>query len=615
MGRALTKICQNLDSSVRKSGLHTRPGASNGAWLAFLLPSIIIFTVYRESNISPSLRFAAVISSGLFGASAVFISYLATTEKNVRKFSPLFYLPAAITSSMLFFFLEEGISVSLLFGLGATFSYFIGLPVLLERFPHSFTFGEASIVAQAIVIFVLTSITNLVGFVDAKSLSDLEKATIILQVGLLGCGIIILGASHFSFLKGAPGFYVAVLAVSFGLVVPVLHYLLQESPILWIIQLLFSKPKTVILFLYWLICSGIAALVVNHQLNINESASTVVRKNFHYLIVAVFIPGIITDITVLYLSSGVILALFMILETIRVLKVPPFSDHLQSSAAIFIDEKDQGILVLTPMYLLVGCSLPFWIHPQCFQGRSQGFLLALAGILSVGIGDTAASVGGVRFGKHKWPGSIKSIEGTVIAIFCQTLCIGIFVLFGETAVTAAVYGPIEVKPNKLVIDRACVETIYRPKTGQARVADKTRENLIGNTCSSAILAALYPRTSVSIIIQEMHSAGGLMACAINAACLALIRSGIAMKFLIAAVSCAITKEDEILLDPDLKNCKDVKSELMFAFDNIDHRIVAVHSTGQFSDDQYKQALHLCAEASEKIFDFYRDIVKKYAVCI
>ncbi|XP_071453880.1 exosome complex component RRP46 [Hetaerina americana] len=186
---------------------------------------------------------------------------------------------------------------------------------------------------------------------------------------------------------------------------------------------------------------------------------------------------------------------------------------------------------------------------------------------------------------------------------------------GETAVAAAVYGPIEVKLNKLIIDRTSVETVYRPKTGQARVADKTRENLIGNTCSSAILTTLYPRTSVSIILQEMHNAGGLLACSINAACLALIRSGIAMKFLIAAVSCAITKSDEIILDPDHVNSKDIKSELMFAFDNIDFRVVAVHTTGLFSDDQYKQAMHFCAEASKKIFDFYREIVKKYAMCI
>jgi exosome complex component RRP46 len=47
----------------------------------------------------------------------------------------------------------------------------------------------------------------------------------------------------------------------------------------------------------------------------------------------------------------------------------------------------------------------------------------------------------------------------------------------------------------------------------------------------------------------------LLACAVNAACLALINSGIAMKFLVAAVSCMIDREDNILIDPNSKQLK------------------------------------------------------------
>ncbi|KAG8236183.1 hypothetical protein J437_LFUL013449 [Ladona fulva] len=171
------------------------------------------------------------------------------------------------------------------------------------------------------------------------------------------------------------------------------------------------------------------------------------------------------------------------------------------------------------------------------------------------------------------------------------------------------------RPNKLIIDKACVEAVYRPKVGQPRVADKTKEKMIGNTCSSAILSTLYPRTSVSIILQEMQNSGGLMACAINAAYLALIRSGIAMKFLVAAVTCGITKDDKVILDPDLNKVKDCHTELMFAFDSIDFNIVAVDSSGQYTEEQYQKALSLCKEASNEIFDFYRNLVKKYACCI
>jgi len=43
----------------------------------------------------------------------------------------------------------------------------------------------------------------------------------------------------------------------------------------------------------------------------------------------------------------------------------------------------------------------------------------------------------------------------------------------------------------------------------------------------------------------------LLACAINASCLALINSGLSMKYTIAAVSCMLEKETgELIIDPD-----------------------------------------------------------------
>jgi hypothetical protein len=46
-----------------------------------------------------------------------------------------------------------------------------------------------------------------------------------------------------------------------------------------------------------------------------------------------------------------------------------------------------------------------------------------------------------------------------------------------------------------------------------------------------------------------------LACAVNSACLALMNSGNAMKFLVAAVSCMIDHEDKTIIDPDSKQLK------------------------------------------------------------
>lgn len=40
-----------------------------------------------------------------------------------------------------------------------------------------------------------------------------------------------------------------------------------------------------------------------------------------------------------------------------------------------------------------------------------------------------------------------------------------FFIAGDTAVVTAVYGPVEVKPQRILIDKASVEALYRPKSG------------------------------------------------------------------------------------------------------------------------------------------------------
>jgi dolichol kinase len=88
---------------------------------------------------------------------------------------------------------------------------------------------------------------------------------------------------------------------------------------------------------------------------------------------------------------------------VRLLKLGSVGESLQQGFLVFADEKDQGGVSLTPLYLLVGCSAPLWLHPSRCTLRAS--LPMLAGLLSVGAGDTAASVIGFSFGKHKWQGT------------------------------------------------------------------------------------------------------------------------------------------------------------------------------------------------------------------
>lgn len=141
------------------------------------------------------------------------------------------------------------------------------------------------------------------------------------------------------------------------------------------------------------------------QINRNEQSNTRTRKMFHVLIVLVFFPGLIYQCALLFVTSGIALALLIVLEAMRIIQLQPIYNALDHSVKCFIDEKDAGFVVLTPIYLLVGCAIPLWIHPcPCDFTDSAGFniLSLMSGVISVGIGDTAASIIGSKLGKIKW---------------------------------------------------------------------------------------------------------------------------------------------------------------------------------------------------------------------
>ncbi|CAG9813797.1 unnamed protein product [Phaedon cochleariae] len=174
----------------------------------------------------------------------------------------------------------------------------------------------------------------------------------------------------------------------------------------------------------------------------------------------------------------------------------------------------------------------------------------------------------------------------------------------ETTVLVGIYGPVEVKMQKIQIDKASVECHYRPKSGAPAVGDRLFESLIRNICEASLVASLYPRSAVLVTIQEMHNSGSLVSCAVNAACMACLNSGIDMKCMFAAVTCFLTKAEELTLTPP-RNEKDIKALFVFVFDNNKGRIIASHTEGCFSQEQFEEAISLSKEESKNVFIFYK----------
>lgn len=61
--------------------------------------------------------------------------------------------------------------------------------------------------------------------------------------------------------------------------------------------------------------------------------------------------------------------------------------------------------------------------------------------------------------------------------------------------------------------------------------------------------------------------------------------------------------------------QDAKAHMTFAFDSINKNVIASYTSGSFPRNKYSEGLQLCKEACDFLFDFYRDIVRKYATTL
>lgn len=370
-------------------------------------------------------------------------------------------VPATATATLIYVCLHQGPNAifriestqyNIVSSVGLIFSAAIGLAsrfifnwlffYVLVKMPRSFTFGEASIVTQGITLFFINVFLKLTTMLDYNPVTNIEKMGTILQVNDCRSSQSIVQSSLFDHSVGWTDRHrTPCRHLSFYHIFPE-HCILSSArtsrqhhrfvshrskccvgrvvrfhfrrlaagnshPLVWADTNANEPylPQLCIVTIYMGLL-GITVAATSWHLSRNQSSNTRVRKIFHILIVLVFAPGLIYQCTFLFVASGVALALLILLEIVRVMKLKPFAEILQQAVESFVDEKDAGIVAMTPIYLLVGCSLPIWLHPcPCDLTDAAGFevLPLMAGVISVGLGDTAASVIGSKFGRIHWP--------------------------------------------------------------------------------------------------------------------------------------------------------------------------------------------------------------------
>lgn len=226
----------------------------------------------------------------------------------------------------------------------------------------------------------------------------------------------------------------------------------------------FGEANTrLLLAAYWFVVFVIGLLTVFRLKEIYEVDTR--RKVFHFMMVGILLPATFVDPTFAALALALILAIFLMLDLLRASQLPPLSKPIASFLAPYVDGRDfRGPVVISHIFLLIGCAIPLWLALAALPRTGAGYLSGwevptrevsmVSGVICVGLGDAAASLIGRRWGRRKWFwGGGKSLEGSIafaLAVFVGLTAATVWLRLGGWPVAGGRPGPLASARNAAV---------------------------------------------------------------------------------------------------------------------------------------------------------------------
>lgn len=183
----------------------------------------------------------------------------------------------------------------------------------------------------------------------------------------------------------------------------------SNNPILWLLDIVkYSRVRHYILIV-WLFSVGILVPnVISYKSKFSLNTS---RKIWHFLILLLILYPFYLDPYFVKIALAGVIVLFLVVEYIRFLQLEPFGTALDQTLRSFADFRDdRGPIIISYIYLIIGISFPLLVADSP------------VGLISLGLGDSMASIIGKKFGKHRWPNTSKTLEGS-LAFFSSTFAV------------------------------------------------------------------------------------------------------------------------------------------------------------------------------------------------
>ncbi|CAL5024052.1 unnamed protein product [Urochloa decumbens] len=448
----------------------TRPGASSGIFLgATTLPSVMLSRLIQQSRLLSAdpngheefqyleMQYWAASISCL-SVLAFFLWHLRQSPSNgISKYLKCGSLLVALypmTYILSFLLKTDGglmVVTNMVYMLCHGVAAVILIKHILEKFPSCSSFGEALLVSSGLVLYFGDMLSHTLSKMDFSISSKAfihtpgtrSDMTTIIQGILLGLFLLpLLYKSSLQFWGycrrevkqrthaaeeqtqkriSSAVFYISLLVVLMFLVPSWTHLVqgLKVHPFVWIINYMFTDShERLALCAYW-IC--VICVSVRRFYSISKESKTeriLLRKYYHLVAVLIFSPAVIFQPAFLDLAFGAAFGAFLTLEMIRIWEIYPLGRAVHQFMNAFTDHRDSDILIVSHFSLLLGCALPKWMS----SGLNDRPLAPFAGILSLGIGDTMASMIGYKYGVLRWSKTGSTAAGiTSVLAACSIL--------------------------------------------------------------------------------------------------------------------------------------------------------------------------------------------------
>lgn len=178
------------------------------------------------------------------------------------------------------------------------------------------------------------------------------------------------------------------------------------EPVAWMVHFILRRRARWGIVVAWAFSLGWVVLFVRPgQSKVSKS---VARKFYHALAMAIFGGGAWCDVQLTAFASAVALGALVIGEMLRVAGTRAMRDIIEAVAGGLLDDRDGGPVVVTHLYLLLGCAAPFWAAPDPVVARG--------GLITLCVMDAVAAAVGTRYGRTRWPANTRTVEGTIAGV-------------------------------------------------------------------------------------------------------------------------------------------------------------------------------------------------------